>query len=859
MTLAFGASPRADEIAPAPSAAMRSVPGTAKPGRNFITRLMIICFASLVLAQILTGALAVASLQRLFVDMVVAKVEVVGARSTARIENSIRFGKTLNQLLGLKELLSEIDTDLVEVNEAAVMLPNGTVLESVKGSLELSAEALSPTAAPSQTAQSKTVRPSGSIVGTFKNKRYVALPIRSRDGAVMGYLVLGLDPRAIDEKARPAALHNVGTLLATTSAALLGIALAFALAFPRGSVPLLPRSYIFSVPIFALFLAQGLYAVDTVATFRSSYLQVTKATAESLATAIQRDVDRLLRAGVSITSLNRIEEPLSRLAKAFPEVLAIELTDGANRVFNRATATSVTVAEPGSRPTVQPDEFTVRLPLGVLDANAAKMGELVILLDRERVWAGVLRRILDAATITLVAAVFVAELFLLLTILLPKRVAGRHPTDLVDTALTEAEHNSDVAKVGRPLIAAFLFAWALPLSFLPLYARGLTPAFLSIPANTQMALPIAAEMLCALLTALFAGALTDRRGWHVPTLLGITLSLFGTLLSSQATNLEGFMLARGLVGAGYGLAWIGVQGFVVLRSTASGRAENLARLVAGIYAGHLAGTAVGAMLAEQFGYPIVFVVGAVTLLAPLIGAMILYRSVGTGKTVTDPQRAASAPMQAAPAAPRRSISRLILSRDFGALLLGSVVPFSIAQVGLLYFAVPIYLESQGVAASDIGRVLMAYGLSVIWLGPWVGRFIDRQPNKRMFVPIGGIAGAAGLGYLLIDGSFWGVLIAVIMMSLAGLVTQAAQSSYALALDRVQSFGPGFAFAVQRSADKFGQMLGPFVIGALIAGLGTTEGLAFAGVGYAILTIAFFVVSAPSRRRVTAHVGAVPAQ
>src|SRR3546814_19596404 len=85
----------------------------------------------------------------------------------------------------------------------------------------------------------------------------------------------------------------------------------------------------------------------------------------------------------------------------------------------------------------------------------------------------------------------------------------------------------------------FLFAMALPLSFLPIYARSLlASADLGQSAALLMALPIAVEMGCGLLTALLAGRWTDRRGWQWPVLAGLLVAVFGNLFCAQAGRSE---------------------------------------------------------------------------------------------------------------------------------------------------------------------------------------------------------------------------------------------------------------------------------------------------------------------------------
>src|SRR3546814_21148755 len=62
------------------------------------------------------------------------------------------------------------------------------------------------------------------------------------------------------------------------------------------------------------------------------------------------------------------------------------------------------------------------------------------------------------------------------------------------------DDQTNVGALVRPVMFGFLFAMALPLSFLPIYARSLlASADLGQSAALLMALPIAVEMGCGLL------------------------------------------------------------------------------------------------------------------------------------------------------------------------------------------------------------------------------------------------------------------------------------------------------------------------------------------------------------------------
>ena len=286
----------------------------------------------------------------------------------------------------------------------------------------------------------------------------------------------------------------------------------------------------------------------------------------------------------------------------------------------------------------------------------------------------------------------------------------------------------------------FLFAWALPLGFLPLFARSLPADGLSLPPNIMIALPISAEMACGLVAALCASRLSDLKSWRVPVLIGLALSGAGMLACLAAATLPQFILARGLVGLGYGLTWMGLQGLVVSRSPADCRGRNMTGLIAGLFAGHLSGAAVGAMLMEQLGPHAVFVAGAVALLRRWPACCC---SCARTTAAPIPPHAGARMIATTAREHLRRTASLLGSRDFALLLIASVTPFAMSQVGLLSYALPLYLEAEGVAASSIGRVLMVYGLGVIYLGPLMGQLVDRTRAKRWIV-LGGLIGSAGM-------------------------------------------------------------------------------------------------------------------
>jgi predicted MFS family arabinose efflux permease len=800
--------------------------------RRPVLQLTLACLVVLLLAQSLIGALSLAALNRLVADTTADRVEVAARKMAGNIDNGLRLGKPLAQYFGLEQLLRDGARDTRDIQGAAVTLPDGRVAAGQgQAAAGLARSLFLPATAHLPGTVSR--RASGALMAIDAATVSVAVPLSGNEAGVAGALVVTAARNA--GAARALVADNIEVLILVTLAVGLGLAAVFKFLVPPATLMAGGRVR-FVVPLVALMLAQGVYAAYTIGTFRDGWLRVTRDNVAVVAQGLQGDLNRILGYGLALDRLRGVEAPFARLAATFPAVREVDLVAASGRVLNRANAHGQLPVTGLPEAPVTANDLTVVLPVGARSARGEARGSLVLRLDGEVLAAGVRSRVVDAVTVVVVALVAAVEMLLLLSLLMNRSFAAR-----TAARAGGAGEAAEIGLLARPVMFGFLFAWAMPLGFLPLYARSLPVGGLNLPANILLALPISVEMACGLLTSLLAGRLTDRRGWQVPVLAGLAVSCAGMLACAAAPNLPLFAAARGLVGLGYGLTWMGLQGFVVTRSSARHRGHNMSSVIAGLFAGHLAGAAVGAMMMEQSGFRAVFAVGAAMMLMPLAGVLTLLRPyMARGAGVVSPG--------AAGPAPRTGLAetiRLVFTRDFGLLLLGSIIPFSIAQVGLLSFALPLYLEAEGVAASSIGRVLMIYGLCVIYLGPVMGRMIDRYPVKKTWIVVGGVVGSVGMLGLYFDSGLAAAAVAVLMLALASCFTGASQSPYMLALPDVQRYGAAGATSVMRAADKLGQMAGPLLVGAMFGTAGMGASLAVTGAIYLGATLLFLLL-APGR-------------
>lgn len=762
--------------------------------RNPLRYVLLACVLVLLLAQGLMGALSVSAINRLVLENSRERLQLVVQQVAADIQTGLNLGKPLAQYFGLDRHLLPLQQQLPGLYRAQVVLQQGNVLASVHGD---------------------------AVAGALQ----VTAPLNDRGGA-KGVLQVAIDPQSAGVQGL--AQRNLMVLAAVTLVALSILLLVFRYFMPVHQLAIAGSRRLL-VPLCIMLLAQGVYAAFTIQSFRTTWLNVAEQNAHMLGKRLQADLNRVLGYGIPPEHLAGVEKVLARQAAAFPLVQQLVITDAQGKPLFAAGAQGSAPLPPGN-PLLDPSVASINT-LGAPGAGGKPQAQLLVYLDQSQIVSGVRQRVADAATVLVVAMVATFELLLLLALLMDRAFASPRQNGQVPAGLDDLSRSGAIV---RPVMFGFMFAVALPLSFIPIHARELIHSAGLASAGLPMALPVAVEMGCGLLTALLAGRLIDRRGWPWPVLAGLAAVALGAVVAAFAQTLAGFVAGRALVGLGYGLTWMGLQGFVVLASPPLQRGRNMASVIAGLFAGHLSGAAVGALLAEQVGAAGVFLFNAGMLALPLLGVFALmwpYRALGAASSAISP---------AAPAGAGHSLRELLVSRDFGLLLLGSIIPFSVAQVGLLSFALPLYMEQAQASTASTGRVLMAYGLCVIYVAPWVARLADRSRTRKPWIVAGGVLGSVGLFGLYMATGVIAATVAVVMLALASCLAGGAQASYMLSRPCVQNYGPAAATSVMRAGDKLGQMLGPLVVGATLGVLGIAGSLALVGGIYVLATLAFWL-------------------
>ena len=387
----------------------------------------------------------------------------------------------------------------------------------------------------------------------------------------------------------------------------------------------------------------------------------------------------------------------------------------------------------------------------------------------------------------------------------------------------------------RPLGFIFLFSFDLPISFLALQSKDLDAGILSfLPSAMIAALPIISEYLFAALALIIAGPFIDKKGWQNSFFIGIVLFSAGTVWSALTLNSFDFAVSRGLCGLGYGAVWMSFQGYIIYHSEKNHQSASLANLGAGVFAGSICGGAVGGMFADNFGRETVFAIAAIPALIVALYVILFMRFTFTsGKyepTINKTLR-------------KKAIGKFLISPDLVFLVLLNSLPFAICFVGVLYYAIPIYLEEElMLSQSNIARILMIYGIFIIYFAPFAGRIIDKDKDKTKYIAISGLLAGTGLFLLQYSPNVLGVIGLVLILSLAASFGNPARPVYVLSQYYSEILGKALTMSIYRSIERLGQALGPTILALVFTVYTVPESFKYIGISLFILSILFIFYS-----------------
>ncbi len=817
-------------------------------------RLILSAIVLLMLALGFNAMLSLNSLEKLYVESMASQYSAIGKDLQRNLEKSLKFGKSLEKFIGIENILIDAKQHILHsMSEefgaenfftsisgdisVSIALPDGKILYSTNQELVNSV-------LPEEARQNYTaIDTNAGTYFEYHATYIVPLPIRDGKKTWVGSGIITFSERQIKSLLAAVQQKSIRRIVENLAASVLLLLLLFrcftARALEHGTFP---KQKISAIMLFVIGTAQLVFSATNTNDFRIYYLDINRAKIRTMTTLLKEDIEFYFTKGIKINKLMKMEASLGEIIASLPELDHIVILDqqdtplymaNKERAANMQTLSGAEAEQLRQTLSLEINpEYSVRLELmsqnnveGFISANASKEGYISTNLSREVIRAKLFDIALDSATILVISMLFLGELLIMIFQVIEEPVA--------------AEQRRIHYNAIRPAAFLFLFGMDSCISFVPLHIERLYEPLFGLSKDIVMGLPISIEMLFAGIATAIAGVWVDRRKWHEPFLTGLFLAGLGNIYSWFAPDALQFIISRGLTGFGYGLALIATQGFVISHADEANKAQGLAYLLAGIFAGSICGGSVGAMLADRMGYPPVFLFGAMLLLLTFVYTMLFMRQSFKAQKYHIAEQKHSEGLSF------RALFHFLANRYIFSLIMFAIIPSAIAVVGFINYFYPIYLNRLGESQSNIGRIYMIFGLCLIYVAPLISKYIDSSENKKIYLLVNGLLGSTAFMIFYLWGGIFATMLAILLLGLS--LSFDASRAYALKLKVTQDLGAGKAMGIFYSAGKLGQVIGPVIFGVIMLAQDMMRMLVYFGVAYLLITFIFMVFSKTDRK------------
>jgi predicted MFS family arabinose efflux permease len=173
------------------------------------------------------------------------------------------------------------------------------------------------------------------------------------------------------------------------------------------------------------------------------------------------------------------------------------------------------------------------------------------------------------------------------------------------------------------------------------------------------------------------------------------------------------------------------------------------------------------------------------------------------------------------------------------------IPAKIALIGFLYYFVPLYLKRLDTLQSTIGRVLMCYGVTLIFLNPVFSKLLKKAAYQRHFIALGGLlTGLAMISFQFYSG-LGAILFLVVVLGLAHTFSVPSQAAFIAETRIVKTLGTGAGMGLFRFWERVGNVIGPLFLGLLMARAGYDQAVPI--LGLITLVCTFMAVESHKRK------------
>ena len=386
----------------------------------------------------------------------------------------------------------------------------------------------------------------------------------------------------------------------------------------------------------------------------------------------------------------------------------------------------------------------------------------------------------------------------------------------------------------RPFSFLCIFAIYMPFSIISLYMLELDNNFLGLNKEFILSLPIFIDMFAVFVASLLLLVFSKKiSSWQSTLAIAITMIAIAMFLAYITNNAYLFILSRIFYGLGYGCFIFSCQLFVLSTAKASEKAYGFALFSSGIFSGLLCACAFGGLIADRYGYAMVFLVSSLILCIALIVLAIIKLSYSNNAHSLLEESNKSINVSA--------LFAFLKDKNVLSLFFFQAIPYSALIIGLFNFFLPVNMQSNGFQASIVGQINIIYTLIIVIFAPKFGSLIDKSNNKYLYLTLGVLCAAiAPIFFMQQDHILLGAITAMIFLGLSTAINDSGQVAIMSNYKAAAIFGHKQSLLLLDIFLRIGQMIGPLII-AFALSFGNTSNFMYISLIAVVLSLLFSAI------------------
>ncbi len=760
----------------------------------------------------LTSILNIVSFNNNYTQSTAANNAIVTSGVVNKLEYSLKYGKSLQNYYGIEDLFEQVKKLCNYVDEAYIVGIDGEMLyeNSYNGS-----EFIRPDEIEDQVENLGNTQ--GFLTWTDNDTQHILIPISDSTGKIVAGFGISYNNEVVSQNTQQ---YISSILFCTVIAAIVAIILFVLLFFVIKHDFGFKKLLLMVIPII---VASNLFlGVTSFNTYRAGYTALTKQTADTISVKIEEDIKSVVDQGINYSELNEMDEYFNDVIKNTNQISAVELKPiGEESDLSTKSSSRLYSEDIHHTYSFEPDRDGNAMELHI------KVSETYL---KEKLNAIIVEILVSIVTSLMIAAeviIFIVALLTGLKGLFKKR-----------KMLVTKDIDEDIQPLGtiRGLFFFFAMFQYMAMAFIPIVMASIYKPIFGLPYEIAMSIPITAQILTSIFSAWICGRIVDKRGWRPVAITGILIMVCGTVVAAVAKEPMLFIVAQVIMGLGVGCAKTSFDIFSVLTPSSQKLEEYTSSINAGLIVGMSCSAAIGAVIADVFGFSGAFLVmgGFGLLVVVLILLFAVNVRPGRVAKTTDDDVA------------EEKSTKFRFDSKFLTYILFLVVPYFFISMYLDYFF-PVYADAKGMSTASIGHIFLLYGISTSYIGAFLCNLLSKKIKTIVLMSSLLTLLGVGMGWFALSDSIVYAIALVLMIAVIDGIMPSLQYRYVYTLEISKKIGISRIIGIEGAFSSAIRGVAPVVFGFVM--MYGNSGLLVTGIIVVAAAISFLCINKFSNKGV----------